>query len=225
MNFLDICIRVNKLSGLHGQMSDVNSTKDLQAQISNGVNESWIALQNLRKDWSFMIKRHQTFTCTQGEEIYVDYNANPAVLDVGIEDLGTYKRRGIFLDHEPLKFIEAARFPFIDNTKETKPKWFSIDPKNNDLYLNLPDDSYTFDIYYRKEVQDLFTPASTANTNEPELPSNYHNLLVYAGLSSFAVYIGNIELYNKYELMYQQGLGNLMREYLPSRRIIQRSII
>jgi len=222
MDFLSICQTVNKLSGLHGQMTDVDSTNNLQNKISEAVNESWASLQNYRKDWTFMIKRHQTFTCTPGVEMYPTYDAS--VPDVGIEDLGAYKRRGFYLDHKPLEFISAAVYPTIDNTQESQPHWWTIDPRTNDLYLDLPDDNYTFDIYYRKAVQDLFE-GETPNYNEPDLPPNYHNILVYAGLASFAIYIGNVEMHGKYELEYQKLLGSLMREFLPTRRILQRSII
>lgn len=223
MNFLEICIRVNKLSGLHGSMTDVESTRDLQSQIANSVNEAWTFLQNYRKDWSFMINEHE-FSCEQGEEIYVPYDALPTVPDIGIEDLGTYIKSGIFLDYRPLKYIEVYDYPFLDNTVEGKPTWFTIDPKNNNLYLDLPDDTYDFVIYYRKEVQDLFT-GSDPNSNTPELPENYHSILIYAGLAAFAVFIGNPELYGKYQVMYDQMLGSLMREYLPSKKIRSRSII
>jgi len=204
-------------------MTDVASTRDLQTQIANGVNESWIHIQNFRKDWSFMIKQHN-FTCTQGVEKYVDYDIDPLVPQTGITDLGTYRRRSIFLDYKPLDYVDVNQYPYIDNTVEGRPTWFVVDPKNNDLYLDLPDDNYDFVIYYRKKIQDLFE-GSTPNTNEPELPENYHSILIYAGLASFAVFIGNSELFSRYQLMYDQMLGDLMREYLPSKTIRSKSII
>lgn len=232
MNFLEICQRVSGLSGMHGTMNDVTTTKDLQKQIALGVNEKWKSLQNLRKDWSFMIKRH-TFTCTAGEEVYIPYNATSPPYNVGIQDLGTYRRRGIFLDNKPLTYISPDVFPFIDNTTGGKPQWFAIDPKNNNLYLDLPDDSYTFDIYYRKKVQDLMsdsidpngTPISDANQNWPDLPEQYHDILVYAGLAAFAIYIGDAEKYQEWSIEFEKIKGSLMREYVPSRTIKKRSII
>lgn len=170
-----------------------------------------------------MIKQHN-FTCTQGVEKYVDYDINPLTPQVGITDLGTYRRRAFFLDFLPLKYVDVNTYPYIDNTVEDRPTWFVIDPKNNDLYLDLPDDDYDFVVYYRKQIQDLFDGA-TPNTNEPELPENYHNILIYAGLASFAVFIGNSELFSRYQLMYDQMLGDLMREYLPSKTIRPKSII
>lgn len=223
MNFLSICQKISSLSGMHGAMLDVSSTRDLQLQISTGVNESWTFLQNYRKDWSFMIKQ-AFFTCSQGEEVYVPYNVLPSVPDVGIEDLGTYRRDGIFLNNKELRYVDVFSYPYLDNTTETKPTWFTVEPRTNNLYLELPDAEYDFVIYYRKEIQDLFSGV-TPNTNEPELPENYHSILVYAGLVSFATYIGNPELYMKYSVMYDQMLGSLMREYLPSRKMKRRSMI
>ncbi len=40
MNFLEICQRVNTLSGLQGSFSDVSSTKDLQKNIAEGLGKA-----------------------------------------------------------------------------------------------------------------------------------------------------------------------------------------
>jgi len=221
MTFLQICQKISQLSGLHGSMTDVISNKDLQNKISNSVNESWIQLQLLRKDWSFMIKRH-AFTCQQGIEIYKASSSTEP--EVGIEDLGTYIRDSFFLDHKPLSYVTSKNYPYIDNTVEAEPKWFTVDPRTNDLYLDLPDSAYVFDVYYRKSVQDLFS-GSTPNNNIPELPEGYHSILVYGGLSSFAAFIGSPELYGEWTLEYEKILGSMMREFLPSKKINQRSII
>ncbi len=227
MNFLDICKEVNKLSGLHGSFTDVNSTKDLQTQIAVGVSERWKTLQD-DYDWTFMIKRHTTFTCTQGEEEYIPYNASPSVYDVGIQDLGLYS--SIYEDNKKLVRVPWTSFPTIDNTVEGEPKWYAIDDRTNNLYLSLPDTSYPFDIYYVKTVQDLFltwnnTAATTANQAIPDLPINYHSILVSMGLSSFFNFIGDIRKEARWELKYREELGTLMREYIASKRIKARSFI
>jgi hypothetical protein len=227
MNFLEIAQKVHSLSGLHGSYSDVTSTKQLQKKISEGINETWIALQNLSKKWTFMIRRYQGFTCTQGVETYT-------TTDVGITDLGVYIKNSFFLDRKPLVYVTPEGFPYIDNTDEDKPLWYTIDPHNNDIYMDLPDTGYDFDIYYRAQVQDMLLsvedPANpgeylNVNYNIPELPPNYHHILVYGGLSAFSAFIEDAALYNKWELEYQKGVAELMREYIPSEKIRTRSII
>jgi len=233
MNFLSICQRVNSLSGLHGTYSDVESTKDLQRKISEGVNEQWIALQNLRSSWTFMIRRYSLFNCTQGKETYTVAEVF-TLADEDQDTLGTYIKDSFFLDHEPLIYKNPEQFPYIDNTTESKPTWFTIDPHNNTIYLGLPDDAYNFDIYYRAQVQDLFTaqpdPANpgeffSPNLNIPALPENYHNILVYAGLAAFATFTQDSGMYQQWQMEYEKGLGQLMREYVTSQRIRTRSII
>ncbi len=233
MNFLEIATKVHSLSGLHGTYTDVTSSKQLQRKISESINETWIALQNYSKKWTFMIRRHQDFTCTQGVEIYPA--SDPGSPEIGIEsDLGVYIKDAFFLDRKPLMYVTPAEYPYIDNTEEDKPKWFTIDPHNNAIYLDLPDGPYDFDIYYRARVQDLFEPVEdtdnqgeylNVNYNEPELPLNYHHILVYGGLSSFAAFIEDRAVAAKWELEYQKGVAELMREYIPSERIRTRSII
>lgn len=227
MNFLEICQRVYSLSGVHGNMSDVSGTIDLQDKVSHGVNESWISLQNLRNDWSFMIKRYQGFNTIQGKEIYT-------TAEVGIEDLGVYLHEGVYLEHKPLRHLNADEYPLVDNTKEVKPTWYTVEPSSNDLYLELPDDSYNLDIYYRRVVQDLFVQLDnpsdplnppSLNSNTPNFPESYHSILVYAGLAAFAQYIGNPEMYGKWNLEYEKGLGQLMREFLPYKTMRRRSFI
>lgn len=224
MNFLEICNRVNALSGLHGSMSSVTSTTDLQRQIANCVNEEWINLQNFRKDWTFMIKRHQTFICTPGQEAYSTTDPGGGVGYMNIDDLGTYRKRGIYLDNKQLRYVYPNEFPTIVNTTRSKPTWFTVDPKDNTLYLDLPDDAYNFDIYYRKQVQDL-TVGSTPNTNIPELPVNYHEILVFGGLASFAVFIGDGDKYQKWNKEFLRMRNMMMREYIPSVMMTRRPLV
>ena len=227
MTFLEICQRVYSLSGVHGYMTDVDGVIDLQNKVSQGVNESWIALQNLRSDWSFMIARQQGFSTVQGQEIYTP-------TEVGIDDLGVYIHEGIYLDNKPLLHINVDEYPRIDNTKEDKPEWYTVEPSSNNLYLDLPDGSYNLDIYYRRTVQDLFVQLEnpedplnppSINSNTPNFPESYHSILVYAGLAAFAQFIGNPEMYGKWNLEYEKGIGQLMREFLPHKNIRRRSFI
>ena len=173
-----------------------------------------------------MVSRYQGFYTVQGQEIYTQ-------AEVGIEDLGVYIHEGIFLDNKPLLHVNQDKYPLIDNTKENKPTWYTVDPASNDLYLELPDSSYNLDIYYRKLVQDLFVQVTgddplnppSINTNVPAFPESYHHILVYAGLAAFAQFIGNPEMYGRWNLEYEKGYGQLMRQFVPSKTIRRRSFI
>ena len=219
MNFLEICQRVNTLSGLQGSFSDVSSTKDLQKNIAEGVRQGWISLQNFRKDWSFMIKRLQSFSSTQGQEVYTVAQVFSA-LPVGERDLGNYRAEGFYYNNRPVKKLRIGQYPLIDNTREGAPSWWIVNPSNNDLYINLPDASYTYDIYYKRKVQTL-----TENTDEPLIPEQHHNILIYLGLMNFAVYVGNSEMYAKNDEEYKKELGTLLREFIPSKDVTQRPIV
>ena len=56
----------------------------------------------------------------------------------------------------------------------------------------------------------------------PDLPDQYHDILIYKGIELFAIHIGNSELYQTYSKEYHKQLGVLMRTFLPSREVYLR---
>ena len=222
MNFLEICQRVNTISGMHGSMTDVTSTKDFQENIAQGVKDAWVSIQTYRKDWSFMHRKWDDFYAYQGRAHYpcVGDATEPAV-SAFPSDFGSFQREGgLILEYKVLSFKTHDDFHLTDNTVESRPRWFTFNPLNNDLHLELPDDTYNIKIFYQAIPQTL-----TANADVPALPPAYHNIILYGGVVNFAAFVGNPELYNEYNMKYNIEIGNLVRDFVPFRKIKTRSLV
>ena len=203
--FLQICQTVDTLSGVQGSISDTQSTLGLQTVIVTSVQEAWLFIQNYRKTWSFM-KDSTYFNTVPGQEVYtpaeVFINSNP-------DFLGVYLEEGMFHENRLIPYVEAADYPFIDNTDEGQLFWWTDVPSNNYLKLSLPDDVYRIDVYYSRNPQILTLP-----TDVPNLPERFHQLITYKALELFGNHLGNFELEAKSAQTVDVLMGALMREFI-----------
>lgn len=211
-NFKVICNQVNTIVGLQGQIIDTESTMGVQKNIVEAVRSTWIDIQTQREDWTFMQGSVTNFSTVASQSTYtpteVFGSASQAL------ELGTYKeKRGIWLDQWPLLYVNWEDLPFIDNTTEKEPRWYTIDPNNN-LIFQLPDDAYLLDIRYNRAVQSL-----VANGDVPYLNANYHNAIAYKAAQKVAVYVGQSGLYQEYSQEGNRILGQMMRKYIVERRV------
>lgn len=208
MTFLDIVNKMNILSGIQSTISDTAATVGIQSVIVQCAQDAWIQIQNYRKDWTFMVGT-TSFLTVQGQEVYtpaeVFVSSNPDLLGIYIEKM-------IIYDYRALRYVTPAEYPFIENLTEGKPSYFTIEPSNNYIYMNLPDGEYTIEPYYIKTPQIL-----VSSTDTPNVSVRYHDLVVYKGLELLATYIGNPELFQKYSSETSVLMGAMMREYIPSR--------
>ena len=210
MNVLQICQNIDAASGIQGTISDTVNTSGIQTVIVNAARDAWLFIQEYRKDWTFLIDKTH-FITVAGKETYVP---SEVFANESEEDLGFYIRNRLFHEHRPLAFVTAEEYPYIDNTKEGKLRWYTVEPSSNTLYLSLPDDAYRVDVYYSKAPQILADA-----TDIPFISERHHQLIVYKGLELFCNYLGNSEMEHKSAHMADVLMGGLMRQYLPQKRV------
>ncbi len=217
--FLEICNQVNTIIGLQGVISSVESPLGIQKSIVEAVRSEWIDIQNLREDWMFMEGSITSFSTTQGKTNYTPAEVFGGVVQA--ELLGAYKsRRCVFLDNVMLRYVEYEDLPFVDNTVEQRPKWYTFEPASNTLILQNPNGIHNLDIRYRKALQVL-----TENGDVPSVPPMYHQAITYKAVAKVCAFIGNAGLYQEYNVKGNQALGQLMRAYIRARTIYPRGFV
>ena len=211
MNFLELVNEVNVLSGIQGSISDPASTVGIQSVIVDCTRNAWIAIQTYRKDWLFMARQNE-FTTVIGQH---NYTPDEVFATLGYNDLGFYHRNTISYDKRYLREIPLLKAPLVDFTyKPGPPQYFFIVPYDNSIAINVPDDAYTIKFWYSKTAQLLQN-----TTDIPLFPERYHRLIIYKGLEFLSTYMGNPELRGQYSGEFAVMIGELMREYIPERRV------
>lgn len=214
MNFLELCQKVNLISGIQGSITDTNVASGIQGILVEAVRNGWLTIQNHRKDWTFMLDNVEWSTVAD-QEVYTPAEVFASHSDG--ENLGHYVKGRMMYEYTPLRYIHPYSYPLIDNTSTGPPDWYTIESSDNRIWMNTPNDSYVLTNYYWKQPQVL-----TASTDIPDLPDQYHDILIYKGIELFAIHIGNSELYQTYSKEYHKQLGVLMRTFLPSREVYLR---
>lgn len=213
-----MCQDVNRIVGLQGSFASTESTLGLQRNIAQYVKDAWLDIQNMRKDWSFMVGTITSFSTTADQSTYTPTQVFGTA--TAAEDLGSYKRpKGIFYDYNPIDYIDYSDYPDIDNdTNSTTPSWYTINDLNNNLIINKPNDAYDLVIRYHRNAQDL-SSGTDPDSNEPVLPSMYHNAIVYKAVEKMAIHIGRAGMFNEYSKEANKMVGSMLRKYIPKKSV------
>lgn len=212
MNALAIAQSVYRKCGLHGPLSSFTSPVGPQ-QIAcvEAVKEAWWHLQTMRTEWTFM-DSHTTFQTTSGISSY----ATSAVMaNESEDDLDYLHPGGVIYNRRPLDEVDWRSYLYVDNTVPSAPQWYSWDPATPTLYVNLPNDEYDITVRYHRIPQYL-----TSGTDVPRgLVEKYHILIVYEALQGMSVFLANDEVFARYSQQHDELLGELMRNFLPSKTV------
>jgi len=239
MNFLDICKRVDTMSGVQGMIQGVENTIGVQSVIVNAVAEGFLDLQVERLNWIFM-RRTAKFGTTPGQYSYSIIEAVGPDATTDLHDptrpynvFGRWQKKhlwdsyfieaddaaGNITSRKPLRFIDYRTFRsrFLmsgkdPSVKEGKPTFITAHDVTNELILHpTPDKRYWVYADYFVEPQLL-----TRNSEVPILPASFHLILVYRGLERLANHYSNPSIYQRYSAADAVMLGNLYRDQVPA---------
>jgi len=213
MNFLQLCQRVAREVGVPGTgPASVSSQTGELARIVNWVRTAWEDVQTDRPDWLWM-RDSFSFVTTLSDRQY-----SPA--DCGIatrfsswdsESLRIYRQSQN--DEMALYWMPYAEFraTYIVGPQTTNQPLHATLATNRDLLLGpTPDDAYTINGEYRKSPQEL-----AADADEPEIPSEYHMMIVYRAMMMYARYNSAPEIYEDAAANYKRIKSRLEWNQLP----------
>jgi len=210
MNFLQLCQRTHDFSGLQGNFISVNNVKTgtHQALLVEAVKKSWIEIQNFRSDTEFA-RGVVDVTLEVGKTSYLvtDIFDNADDLRYWITDLFIY-------DNKPLLFVPYDSWVLQEEAEPNEPYKFSVEPGTNTLLFSPVDAEYVISVHYRSGINKL-----EDNLDVPTMPSQFHYLIVYGAVMEMAMFLGEMNLYNRYALLYAQMMGQMLRSEGPSRKV------
>lgn len=191
MNYLQLCKKVAQECGTIAgvpRITTVAGAAGRVANLTNAVRDAWIDIQNERTDWLWMrLDFEKPLTIGQMEYAPADW----ALTDVG-------KWLGDTPSHYAMTIYEAGergqesdlfqidwptfrrRYLFGEHDANRPTEW-SITPQGKIAFGNKPDKAYIVRGEYRQKAQEL-----TIDTDEPEMPEEYHLVIVAEAIRQLA---------------------------------------
>jgi hypothetical protein len=216
MNFLDLCKRVRSECGISGiGPASVNNQTGEMARIVGWVASAYNDIQMKRPNWLWM-KGEFSFQTTPNEGIYTSLQAGIATRFLGwdILSLSTYNTASGVSDSAFLQYVPYPDFRdafLVGSVIKGKPFNFSVAPNKNLVLNPISDLVHTVNGEYYKSNQFL-----TGNMDEPELPEQYHEAIVYRAMMKYARYEAAGEIYGDAEKEYRRIIFQMEIHELPT---------
>jgi len=187
--FLALCQQVASDSGtINGALPTtvVGQTQRL-GKIVRWTNQAWRSIQNAHGSWRWMQAEFSSGSIVSGTRAYsgsdLGLTRHAEWTFSGREDeerFSIYLTASGVADEGGLHFRDWSDFypMFMRGTQTNgRPGYFTITPENKIALHPIPDAAYTIRGLYRKTPQDM-----TADTDEPEMPARFHDIIADAAL-------------------------------------------
>lgn len=231
MNFLQLAQRVRQESDMTASSASspttvVSQTGKLLA-IVNWTAEAYNEIQRESTDWRWLRSRF-TLSITSGDDTYAYTDATDEVAssaitrfqrwipldEYGDSNLSFYLAATGVSAEQYLTYLDwasfRARYKFGTQTN-AKPVYFTISPANELMFGPKPDATYTVRGEYQKSSQALALDADT-----PEMPADYHMLVVWHALKAYASFAAAPEVWTRADEAARPLKTSLHRSQLPA---------
>jgi len=210
MQYLQMAQKVRQLVGMQGTGPTSVDATGADAVFLTVVRDAWTDIQNRRKDWKWM-RDTITFQTVVGTSTYT-----PAVIFGPVNRFKSWYKESMYITKDSKKhwtpFVEYDYYDYkhINDSVNTPPSEYSIRPRDYAILLSKPDLIYPVQIDYKKNNQTLVNA-----TDIPEMPVDYHNLIVYEAIARYAISVAIGHLYQEYAQKTAELWGDLFREQNP----------
>lgn len=196
--YLQLCVDTQRECDIKGsEIAAVTNQVGELARIVAWVREAWREIQNRSTHWRWM---RSTFTVNTvaSDDTYAYTDCTDSRLSLAISRF----KRWIILDDDGrsnvkiylqssgvgterwLTYLDWSSFRAIykvGTQNNQAPAHFTIDPQDNIVLGPKPDAVYVVSGEYQMSAQVL-----AANADTPEMPSDYHQLIVYRAMKKYA---------------------------------------
>lgn len=220
-NFLQLAQDLRRECGISGTgpTTVVSQTGEL-LRVVNWIIASWKELQNHKNNWRWM-RAPFTVQTVAAVDTYA-YGACTDVLTSAL--ISRFKRwypkefqiylttSGIGTSHWLTEFPwdSFKRIWKVGNQNNGYPAAVAIDPQNNFRLGAKPNDIYTVTGDYQRSAQVL-----AIDTDVPEMPADFHQLIVFRGMKKYAAFAGASEVWASAKDQHAQMMLDLMLDQLP----------
>lgn len=221
-NYLQLCqyLRQETVDSGTGPSTVVGQVGELGRYVK-WVKDAWAELQADRDDWRWMRKSF-TVSATVGDGAYLYSDCTDTVTTTAIARFSRWYRDsfkcylasdGVGSEY-PLVWMDWERFRRLyryGTQNNGQPVHVSVDPTDAFVLGPIPDGTYTVGGDYQIGPQIM-----TADADEPEFPSKYHNLIVYEAMQKYGGHRIAIEAMVRASAEGSRLRDALEREQLPA---------
>ncbi len=225
--YLQLCQKTAQESGTVPNIGDPTSvsgqTDERLQRVISWVDRAWREIQMLRYNWGWLysefsgntVNNQQRYTAANmgistrfgrwhipkrtGRDLYTVYKTSEG------------QSTEVFLNVMK-SWDEFYRTYLVGSaaTETGKPQFMAIDPNRKLVFHPTPDGDYTIRGAYYKSAQTL-----SANTDTPEMPEEYHDMIMYKALLALTIFDEAPAQYPGWITEYDKFLNSLMDEQLP----------
>lgn len=201
MNYLQIVTRVVQLADISDAgPSTVTGQSGDYAKAITYVTMAHAEIQGMFFDWKFLWGNATLNTSASTSE----YS--------GASGLHLWNKDRVFYNNDYLDVYEWEDYTPDTSLANGPPEFAVIRPDNQLLIVPTPDASYTITYDYWKEPKVL-----SANTDEPYIPSEFHDVIVGKALMLFGLHESAPEVLSLGQVIYDYWLAQLKTKELPRR--------
>jgi len=217
MTFLEMCQALRQESGISGvgPTTTVGQTGQ-SAKIVTWIIDAWTDFQSARPDWKFMWAQFE-FDTTAAKR---DYSEG----DVSISDLELWDFKSFLLyeaakgltDQNAIEFTPYRDFrpelvPRMTTRADARPVEFTQLPDGKLRFEPAPDDVYTINGDYKRDLQTFSDNADTPTG----LPVRFHKMIVWYALAKYAAHENAPEALTRSQMELEHWEPLLEMDQLP----------
>jgi len=221
MNFLELTQRLARECGVSGTgPSSVIGQTGEAARLVGWINSAWVEIQGLHNTWNWMRKPFAWETVASVGDYLPSAITNTLTGKVMTDMRYWYKdtfrcqdkSSGVqdeqwLVEWEYYVFRNSYRF---NVQTPGRPVVFAENPQGKALMLGqIPDDVYVITGEYQKRAYSL-----AADTDVPDIPEEYHLIIVYKAMQSYGLYESAGEVIQRGQVQYQALLTQMERDQL-----------
>lgn len=212
--YLDLAKKLHQEAGLSGTgPASVLSQVGMAKKVVDWVSDAWDDLQALRTDWKWMWKSDGLITMVPAQRGYdlvgLGFLVNEVVRDsirIRISGEPATERWLTWLDYEDFR---AAFMSGVEQSGQSTS--VTVDPAGYMKLNPVPDAAYEVRFEYYK------TPTTLVNnTDEPDMPERFQQVIVWSALMSYCAHDENVSLYQAAEKNYRKWLYRVRNSQLPT---------
>jgi hypothetical protein len=223
MNRLQLANYVKREAGITGSVltTTIGQAEEIN-RVLQWIDSAWLDLQTLHDQWEWM--RHPFhFTTTAQQQSYAytaitDDDTTQAISNFANWKRDSFRKYLVSVGSSgemilPFEDYNRFRDMYLFGTQRTNyasPAVFTVDPQKKILLGNSPNDAYYINGEYWRGPTTL-----SADTDTPDMPSQFHMAIVWKALAHYGMYESAPEAVTRAQAEYPKWLMRLEADQLP----------